>query len=244
MLANNGIGYFVLGFKLIQSKGIKRFVFIPLIINIILFGAAFTYLFGRIDELVTYFINLTPDWLAWIKDAIAFFVWPLAVITILLFSAYVFSTLANWIAAPFNGILSEKIELQLTGKEDNTGTVFDAIKDVPRTFAREFIKLKYYLPRALVFLLAFFFLPVIGQIIWFVFGAWMMAVQYADYPYDNHKISFDKMRADLRQKSGRSLSFGGVVMVFSMIPVINLVVMPVAICGATAMWVDHYRKLN
>ncbi|MBP8159323.1 MAG: sulfate transporter CysZ, partial [Aeromonas sp.] len=24
-------------------------------------------------------------------------------------------------------------------------------------------------------------------------------------------------------------------------PVVNLFVMPVAICGATAMWVDHYR---
>ena len=28
---------------------------------------------------------------------------------------------------------------------------------------------------------------------------------------------------------------------FTMIPVVNLVIIPVAICGATAMWVDCYR---
>jgi CysZ protein len=26
-----------------------------------------------------------------------------------------------------------------------------------------------------------------------------------------------------------------------MLPLVNLIVMPVAICGATALWVDHYR---
>ncbi|PZL88178.1 sulfate transporter CysZ, partial [Pantoea graminicola] len=29
---------------------------------------------------------------------------------------------------------------------------------------------------------------------------------------------------------------------FTMIPVLNLVIMPVAVCGATAMWVDRYRS--
>jgi CysZ protein len=27
-----------------------------------------------------------------------------------------------------------------------------------------------------------------------------------------------------------------------MIPIVNLIVMPVAICGATALWVEHYKK--
>ncbi|MGK4315418.1 hypothetical protein ABU557_17095, partial [Escherichia coli] len=28
---------------------------------------------------------------------------------------------------------------------------------------------------------------------------------------------------------------------FTMIPLLNLFIMPVAVCGATAMWVDCYR---
>lgn len=26
-----------------------------------------------------------------------------------------------------------------------------------------------------------------------------------------------------------------------MIPLLNLIIMPVAVCGSTAMWVEHYR---
>ena len=70
----------------------------------------------------------------------------------------------------------------------------------------------------------------------------MMAIQYIDYPFDNHKISFITMRDALKQRRGKCLSFGALVTLFSAIPVVNLFVMPVAICGATAMWVDHYRQ--
>ena len=208
---------------------------------VLLFGGAFYYLFGRVDELVIYLTDSLPSWLDWFKEAIAFFVWPLAVIGILLISAYLFSTLANWIAAPFNGLLSEKMELILTNKADQDSSFSALLKDVPRTLFREFIKLKYYLPRAVLFLLMFFLLPVIGQVIWFLFCAWMMAVQYCDYPYDNHKVGFQVMRNDLLKHKGDAYSFGTVVMLFSMIPIVNFLVMPVAICGATAMWVDKFK---
>jgi len=49
------------------------------------------------------------------------------------------------------------------------------------------------------------------------------------------------MKEMLKQNQGLSYSFGVSVAVFSMIPIVNLIVMPVAICGATALWVDHYQ---
>lgn len=69
----------------------------------------------------------------------------------------------------------------------------------------------------------------------------MMAVQYCDYPFDNHKVSFPRMRDTLRADKVDNLQFGALVSLFTMIPFVNLVIMPVAICGATAMWVDRYR---
>ena len=101
-----------------------------------------------------------------------------------------------------------------------------------------------YLLRAacLGFLLVFFLLPVIGQVVWFLFTSWMMAIQYCDYPYDNHKISFANMRSQLRGDLTGSYSFGITVSIASMVPFLNLLVMPVAVCGATAMWVDRYKQ--
>ena len=84
-------------------------------------------------------------------------------------------------------------------------------------------------------------MPVFGQILWFLFSAWMMAIQYCDYPYDNHKIDFKRMKNHLSQHKGKSMSFGVMVNIFSLIPVVNFIVMPVAICGATSMWVSELR---
>ncbi|MGQ8363942.1 sulfate transporter CysZ [Glaciecola sp. 1036] len=242
MQQTSGARYFLNGFQLIKTKGIKRFVFIPFFVNILLFSVAFYFLLDYIQAGVDYVVNLVPDFLGWLKDAIAYVLWPLAVISVLLVFALIFGTLANWIAAPFNGLLSEKIERHLRGESIGDEGWFAVIKDIPRTLGREAAKLLYFLPRALVFLIAFFLLPVIGQIIWFLFSAWMMAIQYCDYPFDNHKIGFKPMRMQLRGKLGNSMSFGIMVNLFSLIPIVNFIVMPVAICGATQMWVEQLRE--
>jgi len=37
------------------------------------------------------------------------------------------------------------------------------------------------------------------------------------------------------------MTFGMMVNIFSLIPVVNFIVMPVAICGATSMWVNELK---
>jgi CysZ protein len=236
--------YFFQGFKLITTKGLKRFVFFPLAINLILFIAGFYYLFGEISSSIVWLTELIPDWkwLSWLKDGLSYIIWPIAVITILLVFALIFGTLANWIAAPFNGLLAEKVEQHLTGQRmDNTG-LMDVFKDIPRTLGRELSKFTYYIPRAIGFLLLFFILPVFGQVLWFLFSAWMMAVQYCDYAFDNHKVSFREMKHVLQANRSQSFSFGITVSIFSLIPIVNFLVMPVAVCGATALWVDELKE--
>lgn len=237
-LANGGAGYFIKGFELIRTPGIRRFVFIPLTVNLILFASAFYYMFLQLESYMLTIEDWLGDSFAWLSS----FIWPLAVLFVLVIFSFIFSSVANWLAAPFNGLLSEKVEALLTGKPLNDGSALDVVKDIPRTLGREVSKLGYYLPRAIGFFLLYWILPVIGQVLWFLFLAWMMAVQYKDYPFDNHKIDFTTMRHALKQRQGLSYSFGITTAIFSMVPFINLVVMPVAICGATALWVDHYRE--
>lgn len=234
----NGSAYFFKGFELIRTKGIRRFVFIPLAINLLLFSFAFYYLLNQIDYLMQWIDRAIPSWLSWLSVVL----WPLAIFSTLVIFSFVFSAVANWLAAPFNGLLSERVEVLLSGSSANEDDGLTAIiKDLPRTLSREWQKFKYYLPRAIGFFILLWLIPVIGQILWFLFIAWMMAIQYKDYPFDNHKISFSQMKLSLQANQGLSYSFGMTVTLFSMIPIINLIVMPVAICGATALWVDHYK---
>ncbi|MCL1147632.1 sulfate transporter CysZ [Shewanella marinintestina] len=236
----SGVNYFLDGFGLIKQPGLRRFVFIPLSINLLLFGGLIYFAIGQLESVFAWLSGQLPEYLSWLN----FILWPLAVLTLLVVMSFIFSSVMNWLAAPFNGLLAEKVEQQLTGKPLNTGGGIDLIKDLPRILGREWIKLKYYLPRAIVFLLLFL-VPFVGQtiapVLWFLFSAWMMAIQYCDYPFDNHKVPFADMKFALNQTKGSSFSFGAAVTLFSMIPIVNFVVMPVAICGATAMWVDKYR---
>ena len=241
MVARSGIGYFSSGFSLIRTKGLKRFVLVPLMVNLLLFSVAFYFLYNEIGVAISWLINMIPEWLGWLKTVMTYILWPIAVLSVLLVFGLIFGTLANWIAAPFNGILAEKVERHLTGQDLGDEGVLSLIKDIPRTLGRETAKFLWYLPRAIGFFLIFLLVPVIGQIVWFVFTAWMQAIVYCDYPYDNHKVPFKAMRDHLGGHKSKALSFGMMVNVFSLIPVLNFVVMPIAICGATHMWVNELR---
>ncbi|WP_251359941.1 sulfate transporter CysZ [Kangiella sp. TOML190] len=243
----HGAHYLGQGFKMLTQKGIKRFVFIPLAINLTLLSIALIYVISKVSDW-TVAINA---WLAsfdtfeWIMTAISWLIWPLVIIGVLLFVFFFFAILANWIAAPFNGLLAEAVENKLSGKKTVPEQSYrEMLKDVPRLLKREWTKLKYYIPRALVCLLLLL-VPLIGAllfpIIWFAFNSWMMSVQYLDYPMDNHKIPFEQMLAKLRQSRSGSLGFGAMVMLMTMLPIINLLVMPAAVCGATKLWFDHLK---
>ncbi|GAA61586.1 CysZ protein [Pseudoalteromonas sp. BSi20652] len=210
---------------------------IPLLINIALFIGSMFLLVMKFDEWISFFVSWLPDILSWLE----WLIWPIAVLVVLFSYSMLFTVITNFIAAPFNGLLSEKVELYLTGQQINDDGFTELLKDVPRMFARELTKLWYYLPRAIGFFILLWILPVIGQILWVLFTCWMYAVQYKDYAFDNHKIDFRQMKDDLKSKQGLSYGFGFAVMIFTAIPIVNLIVMPVSVCGATRLWVDNYR---
>ncbi|TFH90778.1 sulfate transporter CysZ [Vibrio ouci] len=237
----SGFGYFFHGIELALTPGIRQFVLMPLLANVILVGGALFYLFSNLNIWIEQLIGQLPDFLSWLS----YLLWPLLVLTILATFSYFFSTLANFIAAPFNGLLAEKVEEHLTQKKVNEDGMLAVIKDTPRILAREWRKLVYVLPKAIgLFLLLL--IPALGQtvgpILWFVFTAWILAIQYCDYPFDNHKVTFNDMRYSLKQKQGKAYGFGVLVSVFTTIPVLNLIVMPVAVCGATSMWVNEFKS--
>ena len=229
--------YFFQGLALLSTKGLRRFVLIPLTINLLLFAVAFFFLLQQVQGWVDYLMGFVPEFLSFLS----YVIWPLLVLSTVLTLAFSFTMIANFIAAPFNALLSEKVEQHLTGQLLPEQGFAAFLKDVPRMLAREWTKFVYCFPRALVFLLAFFFIPLLGQLMWFLFTAWMMAIQYCDYAYDNHKVPFDTMRKQLRADLVGSYGFGMTVAVASMVPFLNLLVMPIAVCGATALWVDRFK---
>ncbi len=237
----SGLGYLLKGIQLLRHPQLRVFVLIPLLINVLIFASAFWFLFSSITTWIESYMQDLPTFLSWLS----YILWPIIIFTILFSFSFIFSTIANLIAAPFNGLLAEKTEILLTNSTINDDGWKDIFKDLPRILKRECQKWLYFLPRMLGCLILFF-VPVIGQtlapIVWFIFAGWMMAIQYADYPFDNHKVSFLTMRKTLATRFGKNITFGMIISFCTTIPLLNFIIMPIAVCGATAAWVDIYKK--
>ena len=237
----SGFEFFLSGFKLITKPGLRTFVLVPLLINLLLFAGAFYALYLQLNGWMTLLMSYVPNFLSWLD----YVLWPLLLVCILFIFSYLFTTIANLISAPFNGLLAEKVELLLTGQPVNDDGLMQVLKDVPRALKRELDKMIYFIPKAIGCLILFL-IPVVGQtvapVLWFLLSCWMMAIQYVDYGFDNHKVGFSTMRDTLKTKRLSNLSFGCVATLLSAIPIVNLIVMPVGVCGGTAMWVAHYRQ--
>ncbi|HET8706798.1 MAG TPA: EI24 domain-containing protein, partial [Pseudomonadales bacterium] len=89
--------------------------------------------------------------------------------------------------------------------------------------------------------LVLMFIPgvnMINPVLWAVFGAWVMALQYIDIVADNNGQPFNTTLEIMRQRRYLTLGFGGVVLVLTTVPVINLFIIPVAVAAAVKLWVD------
>ena len=188
-----------------------------------------------------------PDWLNFVE----WIIWPLIGVTVSLITGYAFTALALIIASPFNALLAEKAEELVTGKPvDSLEGLGPALMALPRGILRELWKLLYYVPMALfVFILSIAFnalLPGIGTLVtpalWFLLGAWMMSIQFVDYPMDNHRLSFADVKETVRARRLSSMGFGGLVALCTGIPIINFFVVPAAVVGATLLWCEELNQ--
>jgi len=237
----SGPQYLREGLRLILSPGLRLFVILPVTVNLILFVGLIYFAVRQFGGWVDAFMPSLPDWLAFLE----YILWPLFVALVLLMVFFTFTMLANIIAAPFNGFLAEKVETVARGEDTSPPFSWaELLAMLPRTLGREARKLAYFAPRALA-LLIMSFIPVVNLAaapLWLLFGIWMMAVQYIDYPADNNKMSWTEMMAWLRQRRWQSLSFGAVTYAALLVPVLNLLIMPAAVAGATLFWVREGGK--
>lgn len=235
----DGIRHLLVGFKLLSKPGIRVFVLIPLTINVLLFSAAIYFLGTYFDGWMEQLLGWLPEWLSFIESIL----WLLFALLVLIVVAFTFTLLANLISAPFNGFLAEAVERHLTGR-NVAGPQRSLMAEVSHSLGRELVKLRYYLPR-LLGLIILGFIPLLNSVsplLWALFSIWMMAMQYLDYPMDNNGVSFARMRQLLGERRLTTFGYGGIVLLATMVPLINLFVMPSAVAGATALWVKDYQR--
>ena len=223
------------GVRLIRHPDVRLYVIMPLLINVILFGALIWFGYTQFSPLVELLMSYIPGFLDFLRWIVWLFITMLT--TIIVF--FTFTPIANIVAAPFNALLSEKIEALLTGKAVSSDISF--LTMVKSSLLSQLGKLFYIALWSLALLLVSL-IPVINfaaPFLWVLFGSWLLSLEYLDYPMGNHDLSFSRQKQLLSGRRGLALGFGGSVMVLTSIPLINFIVMPVAVAGATLLYVEQ-----
>lgn len=214
------------GLRLLAKPGLRHLVGIPLLINLVLYGIA---LAGGI-----YYFSAFMDWLvpAWL-DFLRWLLWPIFGLSFLLIVYFTFTMLVNLIGAPFYGRLAEKTILLLTGRPASVSEGFG--KALMSDSLSEAKRLLYFLTRA-VPLLVLFLIPglnLIAPFLWLAFSAWFLALEYMAYPLEVHGYRFDEQRRIAKKLPFGVFSFGGLVTLGLTIPLLNVLIPPAAVIGAT-----------
>lgn len=223
------------GFHLIRQPEVRLYVIMPLLINIILFGGLLWLGYQQFSPMVESLMSHVPGFLEFLR----WFIWIVITLLTAIIVFFSFTPIANVIAAPFNALLSEKIEIRLTGKAVSSGISFYAMIKI--SVLSQLGKLLYIALCSLALLLISLVpvINIIAPVLWVIFGSWLLSLEYLDYPMGNHDLRFSDQKKILAQRRGLALGFGGAVMVLTSIPLINFIVMPVAVAGATLLYVEQ-----
>ena len=222
----NGVRIFVEAFRRARAPELRRYTWLPALSSLVIILLGLALAVSYTADLATYLQQTFGSWPDWIMRIVE----PLLYVTATLISAWLFGFLAVFIGAPFHGELSQHIW--------SDGTVEQPwYKDIVPTMLRELRKLRYSLPRLIV-LLIIGFIPVVNvlsPVLWVVFGAWLMAVQFADFAFENRHQAFSETLTTLRSQRSTSIGFGVCVTLAMAIPLLNFLVIPIAVIGGTLL---------
>lgn len=230
------------------QRELRVFVIAPILVNILVIGLLLWLIGSQWSDLLDLLPEQfdLPGWLQWLEavmDVVEALLWLMGVALAVLVFCYSFTLLANLIGGPFNGLLSARVERFEIGDEPDSG--MNMMQEAGDAVVGEFRLWSYYAKNALLLLLVtavLFFIPLINGIIpilWFAFGAFMLSFEYMDNPMGNRGMPFRDKIAHLQQRRWLYLGFGSAVTLVTMIPVINLIIMPAAVAGATVLWIEQ-----
>jgi CysZ protein len=199
------------GFRLLLRPGLRRYVLLPALGNLMLFSIAAMLVFWGLDHAMAQWLPEQAGWIRWM-------LFPLIALGLLLLSLFAFTVVAN---------------LLLGGEPPAPGQGW--WRDLREGLGQELRRLGYIL---LCFLgvFALGFVPVVNLLaapLGLLVTAWVLALEHAAHPLGLRRLRVRDQLGFLRQHRLAALGFGLSSMGLLLVPVVNLILLPAAVAGMT-----------
>ena len=218
--------------------GIKRFFIIPFLLNIVLLTGAFVLGYLFIGDAVR---SLVPQGDAWYLTALRWIIQPLIAALLALALVFAYSITGSIVTAPFNDIISAKVERALAGgAPDEKFTVAGFFDDMLRILFNT-VKLVLLLVVFQLAILLVNLVPVAGGPLYtflsFCAAMLFLGFQFFDFPLERRRLYFrDKFRVVWRHKF-TAIGLGTGFFLITFVPLVGFLGLNLAAVGATEIFV-------
>ncbi|MCK7593810.1 sulfate transporter CysZ [Lysobacter sp. CAU 1642] len=211
---------------MLGQPGLRRFVLLPALGNIVLFALAAGVALWGLESALDAWLPDQASWLRWL-------LFPVLILALLVGTLFAFTVLANLLLGPFLGLLAAKVNERLGGPAPPPGAGF--LPDLARDTGLELRRLGYILLcTAGVLLLGL--VPVVNLVaapLGLLLTAWLLAMEHAAHALGLRRMSLSEQLGFLRLNRLGVMGFGFASMGVLLVPLLNLVLLPAAVCGMT-----------
>jgi CysZ protein len=239
--ALRGAGYLGRGYRFVftDHRELLQLCLVPLLINLVIFTGAAVGLYIYWGDIIDW-IWPRPDALGW---KILWYVLYVFIVAMVLLMGYVlFFALQGILSAPFNDMLSERVEQLAYGKAPPPTTAGRLARGAAYSLACEARKQGLYVVGMGLLLVIKLLVPVAGPVIFlvggFVLSASFFCYDFMDFSMARRELSWANKRAVLKQNRALTLGFGAMLAGAMAIPLVSSVSMPMAAVGGTLLFCD------
>lgn len=235
---------FPLAFKMIFTDPVNFVLsIIPTLMALAIYLFTIITAYRNSDRLASFFRGYleTPDQATWAARVLT----AILIVFVFFIMSWTFVIVVGIIAAPFNSLLSSRIEQKLVQKiimdEDQQHAIAEVKSSMAQTFKNEFKKIALLLVVA-AFAFVINLVPFLYPVGVFLIAT-LLAVQFVDYSWSRHNLPVSKCLKDVTVNIIPYSLSGAIFLGLVAIPIINAFVPALATSYFTVLWLERQKKI-
>ncbi len=217
-----------------SDKKVIMLGLIPVILGFICYYFLGGYVFNDLQLIGKEYLSKYVDASGWVGSV--FF----GLITILfaVFMNFTFFIFVSVIAAPFNDLISSRVEKVYSQERDDSDAFSGILKKLPELFKNEMKKIGFIIILSIINVIVGFVFPPAS----FVLAGLILAISFVDYSWSRNEMTFSECFIDVK-KGFLPYLLGGVSFLFLIaVPILNLFFLPLAVVFFTVIFCELRKK--
>lgn len=226
----------LLAFRILRRRPrILRWLVPPFIITLLLDGLAFYFSYSWLRTWIASLIA-GDGYLAWLRTALDV-VGGVVVVFVL---GWTFAWLFLMLTSPFQDFLSAEVEQELTG---SAGAEPAGLSGFFRAIMQSLVQAIVLSALTIIFLLVGL-VPLVGPLLYFLWSAFALGYSFVAIPSGRMAQRFTERMSFARRHRGAVLGLGVSIAVATLLPLVNVLFMPVFVIAGTILYVEAAHGIN